>query len=276
MLQCNCFKKQTKYFDSEVPWIMCEHNPGFNSHSAIQTINGFWDEHQADKTSWPSPKWITTHIKDYPNQPLFWTEDQAWYNGWGNGPLVRPVNEIANGILRWYALGGTYHNFYMLYGGNNFARNAGKNVATAYANDAPINSFGIANNPKYNHLTKLFGILKDYADCIVNMDSIPNRVTVNNNSIVETVRYYNQTTNVTFLSNIGSYFQSVTVFGNVFDLAANSTLILDISHNVLFNSSDDGNEGKCKSDCDFRARINKKTKQIKNKDSCVFLLLLRL
>ena len=32
--------------NNPVPWIMCEHNPYMNTSTAIQTINGFWDEHQ--------------------------------------------------------------------------------------------------------------------------------------------------------------------------------------------------------------------------------------
>ena len=227
---------------------MCEHNPAFNSLTAIQTINGFWDEHNVDGTGWPSPKWIKTHVSDYPSQPLFWTEDQAWFNGWQGGPLVRPVNEISNGILRWYAMGGTYHNFYMFYGGNNFGRNAGGIVTTAYAPDAAVNSFGMANNPKYSHLAKMFGILNDYADCIVNVASVPNQQKVDNNSDVEMIQYVNKTTNVTFLSNIGNYFQSVKLSGKEFNLVSNSTLVLDNELNVLFNSSTNGVSGKC---CSF-------------------------
>eukprot|EP01084_Bolivina_argentea_P306366 529409_1 len=221
-----------------VPWIMCEHNPNMNTSSAINTINGFWDEHNEKSTSWPSPLWIKDHVSKFPKQPLWWTEDQAWFQGWQGGTLIRPVNQIANGILRWYALGGTYHNFYMMYGGTNFGRTAGKNVITAYANDAPINPYGMANNPKYNKLSQIFGVLLKYSKCLLSQ-SPPKPVEIDNNKNLQAITYSNTSSiSITFLSNIGpKLIRNVNYKNKNYDIAANSTIVLDINGNMLVNST---------------------------------------
>ena len=243
----------------KVVWIMCEHNPtmptsgNIDGNVAINTINGFWyvnnifqkhnilykctfrDEHNVDGTSWPGPKWISEHKEAFPKQPLFWTEDQAWFQQWGGGTLIRDVTQISNGILRWYALGGTYHNFYMMFGGNNYARNAGKNVITAYANDAPINPYGMPNNPKYNQLKNMFGVLQTYSQCIVSQQP-PAPIIVQTN--IQAIIYKNNSASITFLSNIGPVLIMGVAYNNkAYNLAANSTLLLDKNSNILFNSS---------------------------------------
>ncbi len=230
-----------------IPWIMCEHNPTMNTSTAIQTINGFWDEHNVDGTSWPSPNWIKEHVSAFPKQPLWWTEDQAWFQGWQGGTLIRAVNQIANGILRWYALGGTYHNFYMLYGGNNFGRHAGRNVITAYANDAPINPYGMANNPKYKKLQQVFGVLQDYSKCLISMDP-PTPIQVEPN--IEAITYSNSSVSITFLSNVGSVQELNVPYKNKnYDFAANSTLVLDKNGDLLVNSTGDGLDTEQYPDC---------------------------
>eukprot|EP01083_Nonionella_stella_P074430 201907_1 len=230
-----------------VPWIMCEHNPTMNTSAAVQTINGFWDEHNIHGTGWPSPLWISEHKQAFPDQPLWWTEDQAWFQEWGGGTIVRPVNQIANGILRWVALGGSYHNLYMMYGGNNFGRYSGYKVTTAYANDAVINAFGIANNPKYDQLSKVFATLSLYSKCILSMDPPKANIIQTN---IEAITYRNSTVSITFLSNIGAIFQAdVAYMGQSYDIAANSTLLLDRNGHVLVNSTGNGLDIERYPDC---------------------------
>ena len=230
-----------------IPWIMCEHNPKMNTSTAIQTINGFWDEYGVDGTGWPGPKWINEKVQTFPKQPLWWTEDQAWFQGWGGGTIVRPVDQIANGILRWYSLGGTYHNFYMMYGGNNFGRHSGGSVITAYANDAPINPYGNPNNPKYNKLQQVFGVLEDYGKCLVSMKP-PTPVKVTDN--VTAITYSNTSVSVTFLANTGPILKLGVEYKNKkYDLAANSTIVLDKDGTLLVNSTGPGLDKEEFPDC---------------------------
>ena len=43
-------------------------------------------------------------------------------------------------MARWFAYGGSLHNFYMLVGGNNYDREAALGITTAYAPDAAIDN----------------------------------------------------------------------------------------------------------------------------------------
>ena len=55
-----------------------------------------------------------------PSQPLIWTEDQGWFDQWGVAQRVRYSSDQAYGIMRAFANGLSYHNFYMVTGGSNF------------------------------------------------------------------------------------------------------------------------------------------------------------
>jgi hypothetical protein len=84
---------------------------------AHSTINGFWMEEYETNPSQPSPKWLADLRVANPAQPAIWTEDQGWFDQWQVAKRVREPTDQIYGIARWFAFGGSWHNFYMLTGG---------------------------------------------------------------------------------------------------------------------------------------------------------------
>ena len=119
---------------SEVPWEICHSVPECGQINAQQdkvlcSINGFWMD-QGGGAGQPGPDFFQKLWKDNPNQPAIWTEDQGWFDKWGYGQRVRWTSDQLYGMARFFAYGGSYHNFYMLTGGNNYERRAGGEVTT--------------------------------------------------------------------------------------------------------------------------------------------------
>eukprot|EP00730_Choanoeca_flexa_P008508 TRINITY_DN12498_c0_g2_i8.p1 TRINITY_DN12498_c0_g2~~TRINITY_DN12498_c0_g2_i8.p1 ORF type:complete len:877 (+),score=175.89 TRINITY_DN12498_c0_g2_i8:2-2632(+) len=157
---------------TDVPWNLC-HDVQMCIKSnakaeALCTINGFWMEQRDGFVSQPSLAWIDTLKDGLPNQPLVWTEDQGWFDEWGVAQRVRDPRDQAYGIARWLAYGGAYHNFYMMTGGNNYARNAGGTVTTAYAPDTVIDYLFLPHQPRYDFYTDLFDIVKSISGQLLN------------------------------------------------------------------------------------------------------------
>jgi beta-galactosidase len=115
-----------------VPWILChdvdqctEINaapgaPTDGKGRAICTINGFWEEERTVDPHQPSVAWLDALRAGNPQQPAMWTEDQGWFDQWGVAQRVRYSSDQAYGIMRAFANGLSYHNFYMVTGGSNF------------------------------------------------------------------------------------------------------------------------------------------------------------
>lgn len=103
-----------------------------------------------------------------------WGESRAHadYYFWGRAP-----QDVAYGVARWVARGGSLTNYYMWLGcahpsndepqqqqgnshlpahrGNNFGRTAGNAITTAYAYDAPVCPDGLPNEPSFSFLGNL-------------------------------------------------------------------------------------------------------------------------
>ena len=142
-----------------VPWLLCHDldacaavNAALNvsGGAAVCTINGFWEDASAEGVQQPSPAFVAGQRALNPLQPLWWTEDQAWFDQWGVGQRVRRTSDILYGFARAVALGFTLHNFYMLAGGSNFGLSAAQGVTTAYAPDAAIDSLLLRHEPKFS------------------------------------------------------------------------------------------------------------------------------
>jgi len=94
------------------------------------------------------------HGKMYPGQPLVWTENEGWYQEWDKQPLTshdnRTAEDMANVVMKWIACRGSYHNYYLWYGGNNFGRWAGPCVANESVTG--VNIFAVrwaSNEPNF-------------------------------------------------------------------------------------------------------------------------------
>ncbi len=123
-----------------VPMIMCEGQ----AKGVISTLNGFL-----------VAKSVARHRQHHPNQPILWTENwPGWYDTFGYRHHTRDRREIAYNVLRFFAVGGTGVNYYMWFGGTNFAREAMYLQTTSYDFDAPLDEYGLPTS-KSRHLGHL-------------------------------------------------------------------------------------------------------------------------
>ncbi|CAA0842093.1 Beta-galactosidase 1 [Striga hermonthica] len=138
--------------DTGVPWIMCkqEHAPA----PMIDTCNGFYCE-----------GFRPNNLKN----PKMWTEAwTGWYTKYGGPIPFRPVEDLAFSIARFVQNNGSFFNYYMYHGGTNFGRTAsGLFIATSYDYDAPLDEYGLTNEPKYGHLTNLHKAIKQCEPALV-------------------------------------------------------------------------------------------------------------
>ena len=136
-----------------IPFLMCN---GFSANNTINTLNG-------DDGS----KYAEQHSKDFPGQPLAWTENEGWFQEWDKQPLVgrdnRTPQVMAFVVMKWFARGGAHHDYYMWYGGNNFGRMAGSCVTTMYSDGVNLYSDMLPHEPKKTHLSKLSDLLGTYS-----------------------------------------------------------------------------------------------------------------
>ena len=160
-----------------VPWNLCHdvgpcttvntNSNGKYEYKALCTINGFWmDEYQTD-TRQPCPAWIRDLQTGNPGQPLIWTEDQGWFDQWGVAQRVRDPRDQLYGIARFVAHGGSWHNFYMLTGGNNYGKQSGGEVVTAYAPDTVIDYLLLRHAPRFDYYSRFFHVLANISDALL-------------------------------------------------------------------------------------------------------------
>lgn len=142
----------------EVPLIMCEGAPD----GVISTLNGFSVWARMDPLR-----------KERASQPLLWTEAwTGWYNTWGDAHHIRPTEDIAYEVLRFFAMGGTGVNHYMWHGGTNFERDGMYTQAASYDFDAPIDEYGLPTD-KSERLGVLHRMLQTHADLLLHGERLP-------------------------------------------------------------------------------------------------------
>ena len=208
-----------------VPWIMCiqEDAPPY----IINTINGFYGDN-----------WISKHHKKFPNQPAAFTENwPGWFQGWGGRKPIRPAEDIAFSVLRWFARGGAFMNYYMYHGGTNFGRTSGPMLTTSYDYDAPIDEFGLPNNPKYGHLQAMHEVLHKYEELIMKQDP-PEPKKLDTNVEVHVYGTLSSTDCVAFISNINTEgIAKVNFNSRTYNVPAWSVTILKECKDEVYNSA---------------------------------------
>ncbi|CAL5199249.1 unnamed protein product [Lathyrus oleraceus] len=156
-------KAYTKWFsqmavglNTGVPWIMCKQEDA--PDPIIDTCNAYYCENFKPN-------------KDY--KPKMWTENwSSWYTEFGGGVPRRPAEDMAFSVVRFVQNGGTFVNYYMYHGGTNFDRTSGGPfIATSYDFDAPIDEFGLLNEPKWGHLKYLHKVIKQCEPVLLSADS---------------------------------------------------------------------------------------------------------
>ncbi|XP_051150207.1 beta-galactosidase-like [Andrographis paniculata] len=137
--------------DTGVPWIMCKQETA--PDPIIDTCNGFYCE---------------GFRPNKPDKPKMWTEAwTGWYTQFGGPPPRRPAEDLAFAVARFVQNNGSFFNYYMYHGGTNFDRSAGRFVATSYDYDAPIDEYGLLNEPKWGHLRDLHKAIKQCEPALV-------------------------------------------------------------------------------------------------------------
>ena len=140
---------------TEIPWIMCN---GRSARSTIETCNS---------CNCLDDGWIDLHRREYPSKPLLFTENEGWFQAWGEPIAIRTTSDLGYSVAEWFAGGGAYHAYYMWHGGNNYGRTAGSGITTMYADDVCLHADGTPNEPKYTQLSRLQHLIATHADVLL-------------------------------------------------------------------------------------------------------------
>lgn len=176
-----------------IPWIMCQQGEGVGTAPApaiVNACNGFYCD-----------DWITKHAAAFPNQPHMWTENwPGWFQNWGEPIPHRPAVDVAYAVAKWFAKGGSYMNYYMVFGGTTFGRSVGGPlIVTSYDYDVAINEFAQPNEPKFSLLGRLHALLFAYEDLL--LEQTPTHTVVS--AHCEAYRYASANDAITFYINSG-------------------------------------------------------------------------
>ncbi|MCO5561332.1 hypothetical protein L7F22_014953 [Adiantum nelumboides] len=131
--------------NTQVPWVMCQQKDA--PDPIVNTCNGFYCDHFKPNS---------------PKKPKMWTENwTGWFLSFGGAQPHRPAEDVAFAVARFFQTGGTLQNYYMYHGGTNFGRTAGGPfIATSYDYDAPLDEYGLLQQPKWGHLKDLHETLR--------------------------------------------------------------------------------------------------------------------
>ncbi|GLT97752.1 hypothetical protein SLE2022_153010 [Rubroshorea leprosula] len=217
-----------------VPWVMCKQTDA--PSDIINTCNGYYcDGFKANSK----------------NKPILWTEDwDGWYAKWGGRLPHRPVEDLAFAIARFFERGGCFQNYYMYFGGTNFGRTSGGPFyITSYDYDAPIDEYGLLNQPKWGHLKDLHAAIKLCEPALVAAD-YPKYIKLGPMQEAHVYQasakidglninnYEGQTLCSAFLANIDDHKEaSVKFFGQSYTLPPWSVSILPDCRNTAFNTA---------------------------------------
>ncbi|WJX91005.1 hypothetical protein P8452_72843 [Trifolium repens] len=155
-------KAYTKWFaqmavslDTGVPWIMCKQEDA--PDPIIDTCNGYYCENFKPNKNF---------------KPKMWTENwTSWYTEFGGAVPHRSAEDMAFSVARFIQNGGSFVNYYMYHGGTNFDRTSGGPfIATSYDFDAPLDEFGLLNQPKWGHLRDLHKAIKLCEPALLSVD----------------------------------------------------------------------------------------------------------
>ena len=217
----------------DIPWVMCN---GHSANNTINTCNGNDCTFYAEE-----------HVKNFPGQPLAWTENEGWFQEWDKEPLLpyddRTPEDISLAIMKWFARGGAHHNYYMWFGGNHFARWAGCSITNKYADGVNLHADGLPNEPKKTHLQRLHMLLAKHGTVLLNVPSqinTPQPLTVFNTSVHTFVNatqqfafaYKTDSGGVAFLENWEDTAAWVKLEDKVYTLPSDSSTLIDLTSGV--------------------------------------------
>ncbi|KAK6930724.1 Glycoside hydrolase 35, catalytic domain [Dillenia turbinata] len=220
--------------DAGVPWVMCRQSDA--PDVIINSCNGFYCDGFKPNSY---------------GKPALWTENwTGWFTAWGGRVLHRPVEDIAFAVARFFQHGGSFHNYYMYFGGTNFGRTSGGPLyTTSYDYDAPIDEYGLLSQPKWGHLKDLHAAVKLCEPALVAFDS-PQYIMLGANQEAHVYSQNAQAEGINvnqsgtgslcaaFLANTDEYkAASVTFMGQTYNLPPWSVSILPDCRTTVFNSA---------------------------------------
>ncbi|CAL1414148.1 unnamed protein product [Linum trigynum] len=211
--------KMAVALNTGVPWIMCKQEDA--PDPVINTCNAFYCENFRPNKSY---------------KPKMWTEAwSGWFTAFGSPVPYRPAEDLAFGIARFIQNGGSYANYYMYHGGTNFGRTAGGPfVATSYDYDAPLDEYGLTNEPKYSHLKQMHKAIKQSETALVSADATVRSLGKNQEAHV----YSSKWGCAAFLANYDVNYAVKVKFGNgQYDLPAWSISILPDCKTEVYNTA---------------------------------------
>ena len=218
---------------SDIPWVMC------NGDTAKETINACNGNDCADflENGGQSGRILV-------DQPGVWTENEGWFQTWGAanadregyyGWDARTPEDYAYNILKYFARGGTYHNYYMWFGGNHYAHTEGSGMVNWYTDGVLLHSDTLPNEPKHTHLNNMHYFIASIADILVNNEAqVHNKIMLENN-----VGYFYYSYNgksVAFIENQNKDERDATYNGVQYHFKAWQMYVVDENNKVLFNT----------------------------------------
>jgi hypothetical protein len=216
-------------------WITCKYEDvDVKTNNAN---NGYYSGDWLRNVHWP---------KHNNTQPGITTENWIGSPGWtqfGSAKPHRPIQDFTYSIAQYFAYGAAMHNTYMMYGGTDYGRVAGRTHTTTYSFDPPILEIGIPNNNHFNHLRNLLNTINYYVPALLSVgDNVPPLVNITTKGVVSVT--YGSPSNtsaqsVIFLINNNDQLdQTVTLAGSSYTVSAWSALIIDgQSKAVVYNSA---------------------------------------
>ncbi|GMI39439.1 hypothetical protein TeGR_g2538 [Tetraparma gracilis] len=218
----------------DIPWVMCQQGEGTGTsppEDLINACNGYYCDN-----------WIEKHAEAFPNQPHMFTENwPGWYQKWGEAAPHRPATDVAFSVARWFAKGGSFHNYYMAFGGTSFGRHVGgPNIVTSYDYDVAVNEYGFEAEPKFSLTAALHKALFEVQDLMfAHPDALPGAGSFNGTSSCETHTYSSSSGCVSFLSNINTDSSATCHFSPSVSIPAWSVTIVTSASNDCSASSAD-------------------------------------
>ncbi|KAJ1689107.1 hypothetical protein LUZ63_013262 [Rhynchospora breviuscula] len=205
--------------DTGVPWVMCQQSDA--PDPIINTCNGFYCDEFSPNSS---------------NKPKMWTENYSgWFLSFGGSAPYRPPQDLAFAVARFFQRGGTFQNYYMYQGGTNFGRTTGGPfIATSYDYDAPIDEYGLLNQPKWGHLRDLHKVIKQCEPALIATD--PAYTSLGQNLEAHVYKTSSGAC-AAFLANINTQDATVKFNGKTYKLPGWSVSILPDCENVVYNTA---------------------------------------
>ncbi|XP_051139234.1 beta-galactosidase 16-like [Andrographis paniculata] len=137
-----------------VPWVMCKQDDA--PDPVINACNG-----RSCAETFVGP--------NSPNKPAIWTENWTHlYDLYGNATRIYKPEYIAYQVALFIAkLNGSFINYYMYHGGTNFGRTTSAFTLTSYYDPAPLDEYGLINEPLWGHLRELHAAVQNCSDTLL-------------------------------------------------------------------------------------------------------------